>query len=92
MNGKIEHHWWDEYVFTTEELEAMPVIEHGHADDLHVVDGRVQVWLSRTGRADGEPYDNTVTIEVLDDKGRWVNAVIYNGDNTDELEVQEGHE
>ncbi len=54
--------------YTTEELEALPVLIQGQADD------------SRTGIADGEPYENTVTHEELF-HGRWIEAEVYDGDD-----------
>lgn len=68
---------------TTEDLEALPVLSQGQADDLHIDTGTERVWLSRTGVADGEPFDNTVTVERLVD-GRWVVSEKYNGDDTGE--------
>lgn len=73
--------------YTTDELEDLPVLSQGQADDLHIEEDGLRVWLSRTGRADGEPFDNTVTHEELID-GRWVITEIYNGDDpTDSVEV-----
>ena len=74
--------------YTTDELEDMPVLSQGQADDLHVEEDGLRVWLSRTGVADGEPFDNTVTHEELIG-GRWVITEIYNGDDTTEsVEVE----
>jgi len=73
---------------STRELEELPVIAQGQADDLHVenFDGPtfkgVRVWLSRTGVADGEPYENTVTIEVQDyGSNQWQQLYVYDGDD-----------
>jgi hypothetical protein len=52
------------------ELEAMPTITQGQADDLKIDNGDERVWLSRCTTEDGEPYDNRVTIERLID-GSW---------------------
>jgi hypothetical protein len=64
----------------TEELEALPVITEGQADDLHIDTGDFRAWLSRTGVMDGEPYENTVTIETLT-FGRWETLGVYDGDD-----------
>ena len=66
--------------YTTEELEALPVLIQGQADDCHIDTGTLRVWLSRTGVADGEPYENTVTHEELF-HGRWIEAEVYDGDD-----------
>ena len=69
--------------YTTAELEALPVLCQGQADDLRIEWGGVRYWLSRTGVADGEPYDNTVTIETYNaTTGRWTTWDIYDGDDT----------
>jgi hypothetical protein len=48
-------------------LSLRPVLCQGQADDLHwqnlIGQTQVRLWLSRTGLADGEPYENTVTVE-----------------------------
>lgn len=82
---------------STRELEEHPVIAQGQADDLHIenVNGEsptfegVRIWLSRTGVADGEPYENTVTIEVKDyGSNNWQELYVYDGDDPpDEFEV-----
>lgn len=56
--------------YTLTELEALPTLSTSQADDLKIDDGQTRVWLSRTTVADGEPYDNKVTIERLVN-GRW---------------------
>ena len=53
--------------FTLQELERMPTLCVGQADDLKVEEDGVRVWLSRCSVEDGEPYDNKVTVE------KWVN-------------------
>ena len=53
--------------FTKQELERMPTLCVGQADDLKFEGDGVRVWLSRCDEADGEPYDNKVTVE------KWVN-------------------
>lgn len=49
--------------YTLEELEALPTQCVGQADDLKIEGDGVRVWLSRCGVADGEPYENKVTVE-----------------------------
>lgn len=50
-------------IYTLQELEAMPTITVGQADDLKLETGNIRIWLSRCGVADGEPYENKVTVE-----------------------------
>lgn len=66
--------------YSTGELEGLPVLSQGQADDCHIDTGEVRVWLSRTGVEDGEPFDNTVTVERLQD-GAWVEVAKYDGDS-----------
>jgi hypothetical protein len=68
---------WTEH--TVEELESMPTITQGQADDLKIeremrspnYAGPERVWLSRCTVGDGEPWDNKVTIEHYID-GSWI--------------------
>ena len=64
--------------YSARELEAMPTLATGQADDLKVQTEEYQVWLSRTGKADGEPYDNKITVERLVD-GKWITVRTYQG-------------
>lgn len=73
--------------YTTEELKAMPVITRSQADDLHYEDSHTRVWLSRTGVADGEPFDNTVTVEHRTAGRRWFTVGVYNGDDPNEIDL-----
>lgn len=50
----------------------------GHDDD-----GGVRFWLHRTGIADGEAFENTISIEVLRD-GRWEPEDTYDGGELEE--------
>lgn len=59
------------YDYTLDELEAMPTLSQGQADDLKVEDDGVRIWLSRTGVEDGKPYNHAVTAEHLVD-GAWI--------------------
>jgi hypothetical protein len=80
--------------YETDDLEALPVLTQGQADDLHVEENGTRYWLSRTGRADGEPFDNTVTVEEFDAAaGAWKAVLIYDGDRTyHEIDPTEGDE
>lgn len=64
--------------YTAEELEAMPTLSVGQADDLKIDTGDTRVWLSRCDVASGEPYPNKVSVEHLVD-GRWVVVYEYPG-------------
>lgn len=67
----------------TEELDAMPTIIEGQADDLKMDDGGTRWWLGRCGIADGMPFENTVEVEVYLEGG-WTSVLIYDGDNPDD--------
>jgi len=72
-------------VYTLAELEAMPTITQGQADDLKVDEGDgIRIWLSRCGVEDGEPCNNKVTIEELQG-GSWVEVGWYEAED-DEVE------
>lgn len=64
---------------TARELDAMPVLAEGQADNLHIdnEDG-VRIWLSRCGLEDGEPFENTVTVEAYNGN-RWETVATYDG-------------
>lgn len=70
------------YRLGTRDLSEMPTITQGWTCDLKIDDPDlgVRVWLARTGLADGEPFENKVTVEILRD-GRWIEGAIYDGDN-----------
>lgn len=59
------------YPISLEELEAMPTLIQGQADDCKIDDGGERVWLSRCTVEDGEPWDNKVTVEQYNGKA-WV--------------------
>ena len=64
-------------VYSLVELEAMPTITQGQADDLKVDEGDgIRIWLARVGVEDGMPCDNMVTIEELQ-SGSWVEVGWY---------------
>jgi hypothetical protein len=71
-------HYDDDHRYTADELREMPTISRSQADDLHVDDGKVRVWLSRVGIDDGMPYDDMVTVEHLH-YGRWITIETYPG-------------
>lgn len=76
--------------YTARELDALPRLAQGQAADLKVDDGDgVRVWLHRTGLADGEPYEHTITVETLTD-GRWTDHASYDGGELDDDELDEG--
>lgn len=64
--------------YTAAELEAMPTISSAQTDDLKVDTGTLRVWLARTGVADGEKWNNRISVEVLKD-GRWVHKSNHRG-------------
>lgn len=68
---------------TADDLEELPVLTQGQADDLHSDTGTVRFWLSRCSTGDGEPWDQTVTIEVLLSNGTWVDFIRYDGNDAD---------
>ena len=63
---------WERWTWA--ELEDEPTLSQGQTDDLKLetqIDGTyVRVWLARTGVEDGEPYDNRISVETLQD-GSW---------------------
>ena len=66
------------YFYSAAELEAMPTLATSQADSLKVDTGDTRVWLSRCTVADGEPYNNKVTVEILKN-GRWIIHDTYQG-------------
>ena len=59
-------------IYTLQELEAMPTLTVGQADNLKIENETIRIWLSRCSVADGEPYDNKVTVEMYDNhEGKW---------------------
>lgn len=73
--------------FSLAQLEMLPTLSQGQADDLKVDLGHTRVWLSRITVGDGAQYDNEVTVEqyVLND---WTTVGTYQAtdytDYTDE--------
>ena len=64
----------------TEQLEAMPTLLQAHTCDMKFNDGEVRLFLSRCDSRDGEPFDNTVYLEIYDGRN-WVDQGYYDGDN-----------
>lgn len=63
---------------TAAELDKLPTLCQGQAADLKFDDGTYRYWLHRTGIADGEPWENTISVEKLE-KGRWIDIDSYDG-------------
>ena len=57
--------------FTLSELEEMDNLCEGQADALKYEDEKYRVWLSRCTVDDGEPYNNKVTVEMLNEDYCW---------------------
>lgn len=72
-------------LYTAAELEDLPTLSVGQADDLKkedVIDGvSYRWWLCRCGTADGMPYDDQVTIEHWGPHTdfRWTTLTSYPG-------------
>lgn len=62
--------------YTLDEIEDMPTIHQGQFDNLKYQDANTKIWLSRLTVEDGQPYNNQVTIERLQN-GCWVEAESY---------------
>lgn len=71
---------WD-----AETLAGEDVLSQGQADDLHHEADGERLWLSRTGVADGEPFENTVTIERRVDAS-WITIAKYDGGDLPEAD------
>lgn len=65
-------------MYTLTELQNLPTISQGQADDLKIDTGTERVWLCRCGVADGMPHDNNVIREQMIDN-RWVRIEEYEG-------------
>ena len=64
--------------YTAAELERRKTLSTGQCDNLKIDTGSTRVWLSRCTTADGEPYDDKVSVEKLRG-GRWVVVDEYQG-------------
>lgn len=63
-------------MYTLKELERLPTLSVGQAEDLKIETANTRVWLSRCKKEDGEPYNNKVTVERYIE-GRWVTVKRY---------------
>jgi hypothetical protein len=70
-------------LWTAKDLESMPTLSEGWADDLKIDTGALRVWLSRCGLEDGAEFAAGVTVEVLC-KGRWNTIKTYEGADTND--------
>lgn len=60
--------------------DRVPTIEEGYTCDLKIDSNGVRIWLHRTSIEDGEPYRDTVTIEIRDPAdGHWHDVLTYDG-------------
>jgi len=65
-------------MYTAKELENLPTLAVGQADDLKIDENEKRVWLCRCGIADGMKYDNQITIERYLDN-HWIIVETYEG-------------
>lgn len=70
---------------TAEQLDAMPTISEGYTCDLKIDNGLARFWRHRTSIEDGEPFANTVSVEVIFD-GCWYDVLTYDGDDPADTE------
>lgn len=71
---------WDLTHYNAEELEDLPTLAQGQADDLKFDDGEWRVWLCRCDTYDGMPYNDMITVEGYDPAdGKWKTAATYPG-------------
>lgn len=67
----LGHESFGIYEISLEDLEAMPTLAQGQADDLKIDNGDGErVWLCRCDIDDGMPWNNMVTVERYDGR-RW---------------------
>lgn len=64
--------------YSAQQLSDMPTLGMAHTANLKIDDGERRVWLERTGVADGEPFDNKITVERLLE-GTWITVAEYPG-------------
>ena len=72
-------------LMSAERLDTLPTLSEGYTCDLKWESANVRWWLHRTSIEDGEPYRNTVTIEIRSD-GCWHDVLTYDGDDPDNEE------
>lgn len=66
----------ESYQFKLKDIEKIATIHQGHTDDLKIDTGTMRVWLSRLTIDDGMPYNNQVTVELLQN-GSWITIEEY---------------
>lgn len=59
--------------------DSVSLCDNG-SDDLLIDTGELRYWMSRMTEADGQPYNDAVTIERLMD-GAWVTVLMYDPHN-----------
>jgi hypothetical protein len=64
--------------FEASDLRQKTTKAQGQTDDLKLDTGKTRYWVARTTVDDGEPYNNRVTIERLEDD-KWVTVDTYDG-------------
>lgn len=67
---------WGTYPIPLAELEALPTLSESQADSLKLESDSERVWLSRCTVADGEIFDNKVTVERLI-AGSWIECEVW---------------
>lgn len=67
---------WGIYEVPLDELEALPTLIEGQADDCKIESDTERVWLSRCTVADGEPWNNKVTVERRFG-GSWISVEMW---------------
>lgn len=66
--------------YTADEIRDLPTLCVGQCCNLKVDTGAVRVWLCRCGVDDGMPYDDQITVEVLNPKNFcWEEVEVYPG-------------
>lgn len=70
---------WPPFMPSARDLEEMETIEEGYTCDLKVDTGDARLWLARTSIEDGEPFRNTIYVELYE-SGGWSDAGCYDGD------------
>lgn len=63
-------------------LIKLPVRQQSQTSDLHFDYDGIRIWVSRTGIADGEPFEKTISVECsFYEPPRWVLIGEYDGDH-----------
>lgn len=86
--------WFDRTEWNYERLSALPTLAVGQIDDLKYEGTHnstdYRVWLSRCGIEDGETWEHTGSLEILND-GKWTIAMTWNADDTLECSSYQGY-